>query len=212
MLPPLPQIALAVVRDDTDAARATGGFLNLRRVELVATYPDGSTSEPFKYDISTRASLDAVVVLAHFDRRGERCVFLRSAVRPPCALRGVPPRHDGSLWELPAGLIDEGETPREAAARELKEELGFRVATDALRELGPWTFPAPGMCGERHCFFEVEVDTKAQSVPTEDGSALERHARIVALPLPLALDACRTGTIRDAKTELALRRFAELGS
>lgn len=30
--------------------------------------------------------------------------------------------------ELPAGLIDEGETPEQAAIRELQEETGFKAA------------------------------------------------------------------------------------
>lgn len=30
--------------------------------------------------------------------------------------------------ELPAGLIDEGETPEQAAIRELEEETGFKAA------------------------------------------------------------------------------------
>lgn len=33
---------------------------------------------------------------------------------------------DDFTWELPAGLIDAGETPESAAARELLEETGFR--------------------------------------------------------------------------------------
>jgi ADP-ribose pyrophosphatase len=209
-LPPPPRIALAVVRDRTPEARATGGFLNVARLDLVATYPDGSKSPPFPYDVTTRDALDAVVFAAHFVKNGARHVFLRSALRPPCALRPVPPAHDGSLWELPAGLIDEGETAAEAAARELLEELGAKMPASAMKDLGPWMFPAPGMCGERHVFFHVEVDPAACVTPSEDGSALERHARIVTLPVQAAVACCRTGAIRDSKTELALRRLAEL--
>src|SRR5271154_4836495 len=33
------------------------------------------------------------------------------------------------LWELPAGRVDEGETPLKAARRELIEETGFRAKT-----------------------------------------------------------------------------------
>lgn len=33
-----------------------------------------------------------------------------------------------NVWELPGGMIEQGETPHEAAARELKEESGQSVA------------------------------------------------------------------------------------
>jgi ADP-ribose pyrophosphatase len=190
--------------------------LNVRRLDLVATYPDGTASAPFSYDIATREALDAAVMAAHFVEGGIRHVFLRSAVRPPCAFRPAPflppaPPHDGALWELPAGLVEPGEEPRTTAARELYEELGFIVEARDMRSLGEWTFPAPGIIGERHIFFEVEVDPRARVTPTEDGSALERAAAILALPIAHALEHCRRGAIRDAKTELGLRRLAELG-
>ena len=71
-------------------------------------------------------------------------MYLRSAVRPPCALRGLRRPHEGGLWELPAGLVEPGEEPAAAAARELGEELGFAADAGAMRPLGAWMFPVPG--------------------------------------------------------------------
>lgn len=211
-LPTPPAIELVVARDRSAESRATGGFLDVRRLDLVAHYPDGTESAPFPYDVAARRALDAVIIAACYVENGERQVFLRSAVRPPCALRPVPPPHDGGLWELPAGLVEPGEEPAEAAARELAEELGFAASVKDMRPLGEWTFPAPGMIGERHLYFVVDVDPATRTAPTEDGSALERAAAIVVLSLADALEHCRRGDIRDAKTELALRRLAETPS
>src|SRR5690606_10034210 len=94
---------------------------------------------PFSYDLVERRALDAAVIAAHhLDARGAPCVYLRSAVRPPVALRPIPPKLTGVLWELPAGLIEPDEAPRSAAARELYEELGFLADEAALEPLGGW--------------------------------------------------------------------------
>jgi ADP-ribose pyrophosphatase len=208
-LPPLPRVSVQVARDRTRESAATGGFLNLRRVDLVATRPDRSASPPFSYDIATRASLDAVVMAAHYLEGGVRRVFLRSAIRPAFALRPIVPLHDGGLWELPAGLIDGGEAPAEAAARELAEELGFDVDPEDLSPVGPPVFPAPGLIAEIHYFFHVEINPRRRGRPTEDGSVLEEDAAIADVALQDALEHCRRGSIPDAKTELLLRRLAE---
>src|SRR5258708_13932008 len=46
-------------------------------------------------------------------------------------------------WQMPQGGIDEGETPAEAALRELKEEAGTDKA-EILREMDVWlTYDLP---------------------------------------------------------------------
>jgi len=220
-LPPLPRISLvreSVSRSEDQSAKA---FLHVERSVLRARFESDEPSEPFTYDIVARERLDAVVIAAHYtDEHGRRMVFLRSALRPPVALRPkeawpIPERDDlGGLWELPVGLVETDERSPEGlkrcAARELHEELGFEVEPEKLAALGPSSFPAPGIIGERHFYFQVRVDPTRRVAPSEDGSVLERNAAIVAVPLDEALDLGRSGMIEDAKTELGLRRLAEL--
>ena len=218
-LPELPKHVLALVEERPSLDRP--GFLGLRRVMMRVEYADGTRSEPFEYDTIGRSRLDAVVVAAHFrGADGRRMVILRSCLRPPLALRSreaspVAERDSlGALWELPAGLVEQDEQSpeglRRCAARELLEEVGVEVAPEALCALGPSGFPAPGVIGERHFFFHVEIDPAGLRVPTEDGSALERHARLCAVSLDEALALTRSGVLEDEKTELALRRLAEI--
>jgi ADP-ribose pyrophosphatase len=69
------------------------------------------------------------------------------------------------LWELVAGRMDAGETPREAAARELIEETGyrakrFRVFLDV--------FPTPGFLEERMYILLAEGVSPGKAEPEED--------------------------------------------
>jgi ADP-ribose pyrophosphatase len=218
-LPELPKHAFTLVEERPSLDPP--GFLGLKRMILRVRFADGAVSEPFAYDTIDRARLDAVVIAAHYrGADGQRQVFLRSALRPPVALRSrerspIPEKETlGGLWELPAGLVEEDERSpeglRRCAARELLEEVGIAVDVAAVRALGPSSFPAPGVIGERHFFFEVEVDPSRAVAPTEDGSALERQAVIAAVPVLEAIELARRGGIEDEKTELALRRLAEL--
>lgn len=218
MLPPPPPHRL--LRDEAPPPPGPP-FLHAERETFRIRYANGETSEPFVYDTVKRGRLDAIVVAAHFGAAdGRRHVYLRSSLRPPVATRPmearpVPEPDDlGSLWELPAGLVEEDERSAEGliacAARELREELGFDVAPGRIAPLGPPSFPAPAMVSERHFYFHVEVDPASRGVPSEDGSPLERHAAIVSAPLDELLDLARAGGLHDAKTELALRRLHDL--
>jgi ADP-ribose pyrophosphatase len=213
----LPDIELELVQDLSPEG---SGFLRLKRRLLRAHYPDGSASEPFVYDEVDRRAIDAVVILAHYrNSDGERWIYLRSALRPPVVFRDPArspiPEEDplGSIWELPAGLVEVEEQSVAglpiSAARELKEELGFDVSPARLVALGPSIFPCGGVIAERHFFYEVEVDPSKRAEPDLDGSVLEKDGVVVAVTLAEALDMCRDGRIVDAKTELALRRLQE---
>jgi ADP-ribose pyrophosphatase len=217
-LPPLPDIALELVEV---LSRAHEGFLHVVRRKLRARYPDGTTSQPFIYDEVDRAWIDAVVIAAYYRTgEGEPCVYLRSALRPPVVFRdparsptrSIDPK--GSIWELPAGLVESGEQSlegvRRCAARELEEELGFHSAPDAIVDLGPSSFVAPGFIAERHFFVAVEVSPATRREPSLDGSPLEAFGVVHALPLENAIACCRDGRIVDEKTEIGLRRLKEL--
>lgn len=65
-----------------------------------------------------------------------------------------------TTWEVPAGLIDEGETPEEAAARELGEETGFGGTLTLLTQ----AYTSPGFSTEKVYLFEA---TDLRPVDTE---------------------------------------------
>jgi ADP-ribose pyrophosphatase len=218
-LPRLPRHRVRIV-EEAPSSPGERGFIYVRQLSLELQFEDGSTSSSFPYFCAERTRLDAVVVVAHYLRNGERFVVLRSSIRPPLVVRAqdswpIPPTPSlGALWEVPAGLVEQDERSAEGlarcAARELLEETGFEVPVGDIKPLGPPTFPSAGMMSECHYFFHVEVDPDKRGTPPEDGSPLEQLATIVDLPLHEALVAVRRGEVQDAKTELALRRFAEI--
>jgi 8-oxo-dGTP pyrophosphatase MutT (NUDIX family) len=70
---------------------------------------------------------------------------------------------DTWAWELPMGLIEDGETPEQAAARELEEETGWRVDTVKPLIYGQ---PANGITDSEHFVFRAEAGTYV-GPPTE---------------------------------------------
>jgi len=107
---------------------------------------------------------------------------------------------DQTLWELPAGTLEPGEDPAEAAGRELIEETGYRAET-----IEPVTafYPTPGFCTERmHAY-------RARGL-THVGQDLDETEQIEVRVTPWreALAMARDGRIMDGKTLALLLHHA----
>jgi ADP-ribose pyrophosphatase len=101
------------------------------------------------------------------------------------------------LVELPAGTLEEGESPLESARRELEEETG--LTGGMWRELGGF-YTTPGFCRERMHLFLAEGVEEGEAKPEED-EELELVRWDVA-----EIDA-RIGELEDAKTIAGLLLF-----
>jgi ADP-ribose pyrophosphatase len=103
------------------------------------------------------------------------------------------------LVEIPAGKLDiPGEDCREAARRELAEEIGFSAGRlDHLTDL----ITTPGFCDEVISIYRA---TDLVGVPSAPVGAEEEHATIVRMPLSAAVALVHDGVIRDAKTIVGL--------
>ncbi|MBL8177652.1 MAG: NUDIX hydrolase [Bryobacterales bacterium] len=76
-----------------------------------------------------------------------------------------------ALWELPAGKIDAGETPLQAAKRELAEETGYRAKN--WRRLISY-YPSPGFQQEKMSIFLATDLIAGEPKPDHGEENLER--------------------------------------
>ena len=103
------------------------------------------------------------------------------------------------LWELPAGRVDEGETPLQAARRELKEETGYRARK--WKKLVAF-YPSPGFLSEKMTIYLATSLAAGKSTPMEDERIEARWFTSKQVD-----DMIRADKILDAKTNIGFLKW-----
>lgn len=100
------------------------------------------------------------------------------------------------LREVPAGKLEAGEDPKEAAIRELREETGAAAGTfEPLGEL----YPSPGYCGEIiRMYLARDLTFGGADLDDDEFLNLER------VPFWELVQQVLSGEVKDAKTIAAV--------
>jgi len=136
--------------------------------------------------------------------------IVREVVRHPGGAGALPLFDDGrvalvkqyrhparrELLEIPAGKIEAGETPETCAAREVEQEIGFRVGRiEMLAEF----YSTPGFCEEKlHVYLATDLTPSSQALDHDE------LVEVVHLPFAEAAQMAERGGIEDSKTIIAL--------
>lgn len=99
---------------------------------------------------------------------------------------------EDSLWELPAGKLDPGEEPEEAAIRETYEETGYKAGKLNLLTC---LYTSPGFADERIYLYAAEELKLGRAHPDPD-----EYLEVRVFPKAELKGKLLAGEIRDAKT------------
>lgn len=109
---------------------------------------------------------------------------------------------DSYIFEAPAGTLEAGEDPREAAGRELIEETGF--AAQIIEPRG-FIITTPGYTDEKIFLYKAKGLSPSQEYVKDEDEVIE----VLDIPVKDLKRMIRDGTIVDAKTICLIFRCLE---
>ena len=115
-------------------------------------------------------------------------------------IRQFRPAAQGYIYEIPAGRLEIGEDAAGCVERELEEEVGYKP--QQLESLG-YVYSSVGFCNEKIYLF---IATKLEQ--TQTAHEPDEFIEPLVVTLDEALEMISAGTITDAKTQIALLRYA----
>jgi ADP-ribose pyrophosphatase len=186
-IPPAP--GLQVEADEV----VFGQRFAMQRVRFRYTRFDGTLSGPLTWELWRRGG--GVAVLP-YDPATDRIALIEQ-YRLPAHAAGLP----GVQTEIPAGLLETGEDPALAGARELLEEAGLEAR--AMAPIGAFLL-MPGGCDEVLHFYCARVDLDAKRADTHGLAHEHEDTRVVVLPAEDAFRMVAERRLDGAPTALAL--------
>ncbi|WP_099203268.1 NUDIX hydrolase [Miniphocaeibacter massiliensis] len=96
------------------------------------------------------------------------------------------------LLEIPAGLLEVNESPREAALRELQEEIGYSSNNMEFMFNG---YSSPGFTDEKTTYFLAQELFESKLVADDD-----EYLEVVSYDIEEAIKMIEDGVIEDSKT------------
>lgn len=107
-----------------------------------------------------------------------------------------------TIYEIPAGKLEKGEDPREAAIREFREECG--AVAEKFEPLGE-IYPTPGYCGEIiRIFYATDLTFGEQELDEDE------YLEVIKMPFSECAAKIMSGEIKDAKTIVGILKLKEL--
>lgn len=107
-----------------------------------------------------------------------------------------------TIYEIPAGKLEKGENPVEAAKREFLEECGAKA--DVFEPLGE-IYPTPGYCNEIiRIFYAADLTFGEQHLDEDE------FLDVIKMPFNECVSRIMSGEIKDAKTIVGILKLKEL--